>query len=103
MSKHTPGPWEIDNERDEAICVWKRGGEGAISGVIATVRTTTWCHNEQQDEQRGNARLIAAAPELLEALKACDLQLLQSNNDSDYAREAHEAALAAIAKAEGRS
>lgn len=38
---------------------------------------------------------------LIEVLKACRLQLLQSNNDSEYAREACELAAAAIAKAEG--
>lgn len=40
--------------------------------------------------------------ELYEALKACQLQLLQSNNDSEYAEEANQLAIAALAKAEGR-
>lgn len=43
------------------------------------------------------ARLIAAAPDMLEALKAMVL------NDRHTYRDCHKAALAAIAKAEGRS
>jgi len=36
---------------------------------------------------------------LLEALRACHLQMLQSNNQSEYAEKAHQLALAAIAQA----
>jgi hypothetical protein len=43
-----------------------------------------------------------AAEQMLEALKACQLQMLQSNNDSEYAQEANELANAAIRKAEGK-
>jgi hypothetical protein len=38
--------------------------------------------------------------EILAALKACQLQMLQSNNDSEYAQEANDLAIAAIARAE---
>ena len=44
----------------------------------------------------------AAAPEMYEALNACHMQLLQSNNRTEYAHEACEMALNALRKAEGR-
>ena len=77
--KHTPGPWKAtrNNMRvrsiDAPVCrLWMlRSGQGVA-----------------------NARLIAAAPELLEALKAATSFPL---SDSWVP-----AALAAIAKAEGR-
>lgn len=57
MSNHTPGPWEAKNWR---VC-WRHGGN---IGVICDT-----AHNQQQrtDENKANARLIAAAPELLDA------------------------------------
>lgn len=65
-SKHTPGPWIIRGEGSE-LRITARGE--IVSGVVAEVRTG-WPHPAQRDEQRANARLIAAAPELLESLNA---------------------------------
>ncbi len=54
MSNHTPGPW---NARGMAIF---RDGEDALS--VATV-------NQHKSECAANAQLIAAAPDLLAALR----------------------------------
>jgi hypothetical protein len=100
-TKHTPGPWfqshrktapdsyntQVYTQNGEAICTLAWYPKPEVNGVVGTYR-------------EANARLIAAAPELLAALKACHLQMLQSNNDSEYAIEANEMAKAAIAKAE---
>jgi len=95
---HTKGPWkwvdmpiirELFNGCS-AIC-----SEHIDDAVIATI-------GEDVPGHEANAHLIAAAPQLLEALKACHLQMLQSNNDSEYAQEANQLAIAAIAKAEGK-
>ena len=53
--RHTPGPWEVDTGRDGAV-IYK-----AKEGTVATLPT---------DLKRylANAYLIAAAPEMLEAL-----------------------------------
>ena len=62
--KHTPGPWQTTHLREGINHINRfRIGTGEF-GVIAV----TACDHSEQAEP--NARLIAAAPELLEALKA---------------------------------
>ena len=63
-TKHTPGPWTYSKEQTtngHAHMVRQSSGES-----VANVRS----HNRPTEEAQANARLIAAAPELLEALKA---------------------------------
>ena len=56
MSKYTPGPW-IDNYFDDTqICI-NSGYE-----LVAVV----YSYDEKKEEGNANARLIAAAPDLLE-------------------------------------
>jgi len=54
-TQHTPGPWRIG---DAGFTVFGPPKSGALPETIAPVKN------------RANARLIAAAPELLEALEA---------------------------------
>jgi hypothetical protein len=83
---------EFYNGRDWTVPVWASNGpEGGKIAAEAIAPT--------REMAQANARLIAAAPDLLEALEACYLQLLQSNNDSDYAVEACVLTRGAIAKA----
>jgi hypothetical protein len=60
----TPGPWKVDGDRDQdfGLCVVQESTGGVICEISSTLGYGT------ADEL--NARLIAAAPELLEALKA---------------------------------
>ena len=61
MSKHTPGPWR---EWDDGI----RGSNGeSVCRVYAVTGDTGKRHGRGVSDY--NARLIAAAPELLEALR----------------------------------
>lgn len=53
MSKHTPGPWEVISDHD-----WHSGCKFGVDGVVPVNHTIT----------EANARLIAAAPDLLKAL-----------------------------------
>ena len=55
------------------------------------------------DELKANARLIAAAPELLVALKAITDYDEGSSDEGSYGYEVMERCLAAISKAEGRA
>ena len=69
MSKHTPGPWIAgDDESSDFFLVGPHDGDGIVYQPVVKL------HNES------NARLIAAAPELLEALKAC-LPYLEGMSD----------------------
>lgn len=85
-SKHTPGPWIQDG-------VTIRAKTPLTS--IATVLDVAWpCGNVPYDP-KANARLIAAAPELLEFAKEW---ISRQGSDNNYMTEK---ARAAIAKATG--
>lgn len=62
MSGHTPGPWRLNSD---ALVV----GNGALQMSIAIAYdSSTAADGVSREEMKANARLIAAAPELLEAL-----------------------------------
>ena len=91
MSKHTAGPWES----------FVNSG---VVGVVAAEADVAHCRGDHLildtsraiAEDVANARLIAAAPELLEALKAWFKNDISTTEWLRIAR-------AAIAKAEGRA
>lgn len=108
MNKHTPGPWMISYHHDggtEIAIDDEPGIQGERNYDLATV-----CHGDP-DELLANARLIATAPELLQALKAahlelhyCSQQLVESGwTVGSSVRNALEGASAAISKATGRA
>ena len=69
MRKHTPGPWVIivDELSDSvSITTEKRIEDSMVE--ICEVTAGFWSE-KFETEQRANARLIASAPELLEALE----------------------------------
>jgi hypothetical protein len=85
---HTPGPWDIalDTVRDGDITVF------AEDRAVAMMKTY---EDVPRDTTLAEARLIAAAPELLAACKMALEQGDLFNADADIVRSA-------IAKAEGR-
>lgn len=88
-AKHTPGPWRVHNLRVEPPPDPQRANGG---WTVAQV---------YGPDAEANARLIAAAPELLEALA----WFVDPNNDSPTLDEfdaAVDVARLAIAKATGR-
>ena len=88
MSKPTPGPWIAgDDEDSDYFLVGPHDRDGIVYHPVVKL------HDEY------NARLIAAAPELLEALQRF---LKAWEDDSDGAGAAKQAR-AAIAKATGQS
>jgi hypothetical protein len=95
MSKHTPGPWQTDQAEHDAPYQDIRIHAG--KGSICCVWIDDAPLHDYNAEQRANARLIAAAPELLEALK----RLMSETTTMQDALEAAQQARAAIAKAEG--
>lgn len=95
MSKHTPGPWEVDDTCSR--CVVPAGGMGRIA----------MCHGDSvpPDEEDANAALIAAAPEMLAALrrlfKACGHMPIEATPESAEMMMAGLDAVRAVIKATG--
>ena len=95
MMSHTPGPWKVAENLF---------GNTASYEVYANVETksgkggyTRICQITPRD-QKANARLIAAAPELLEALEAM-VEMVEMNGLGK--RYALDLAASAITKARG--
>ena len=66
-TKHTLGPWKIDDATDMPLAVIKDDENGM--GVCEIGLQHQPNKNDASPEQFANARLIAAAPELLEACR----------------------------------
>jgi 4-aminobutyrate aminotransferase-like enzyme len=89
-TKHTPGPW-----MESSFEVWSPLNGKRFGKVVANLRRA----EAPDDEARANARLIAAAPDLLE-VAAMVLETIDGGGPVVTFQEAHIAQLrAAIAKA----
>lgn len=116
--KHTPGPWKVI-EKDLSIRTKNfdlpQCGQGDCNGqIIASVDPTGWARGCREDvipTMQANARLISAAPELLEACKFIENHLnnLENGLPEDDAitmirktthKKLHDKLQQAIAKAE---
>ncbi len=106
MSGHTPGPWRVQNGY-LTIYALTHGDHGTTRAIAKAV------HSDHEhgpavsfDEAEANARLISAAPDLLEAARkarsAIDALMGDTDLDGDESQEflAMQALSAAIAKAE---
>lgn len=99
MSKHTSGPWRVKTSGSEDDFV-TRSVHGARSpGGDEVAFVTTGSYND--DVEAANARLIAAAPELLAALSELVACVKGGGSDADTWQALRDAD-AAIAKAEGK-
>jgi len=100
MSKHTPGPWVIDHEtRPVEICVVYHTNH---PNSFVYIRGALGYWDADKDENMANAKLIAAAPELLEALQLMVGTFLDTEGShSQCEDDATDVARAAIAKATG--
>lgn len=86
----TQGPWSIAPRDTNRRVVDASGHSVAVASPLG---------NDRKDEAFANARLIAAAPDMLAALRAM-VALLPHTDDADV-EAVVQAARAAIAKAEG--
>lgn len=98
----TPGPWHI-NEHGSDAYVWGPT-ELRLAGCIARVNLGE-THNVTRAQREANAKLIAAAPDMLQALRTVLARCRMSKDDaesSDILRNEIPPLLrAAIAKATG--
>lgn len=95
MAQHTPGPWIADNSR--MLTSINAGNKKHIAMV-----NYFQCGKPEFDvcgeEHEANARLIAAAPELLEAVNEL---MADAEDTGEFSYSAMSKARAAIAKAKG--
>jgi hypothetical protein len=69
---HTPGPWLRSKSGKTFQIVAGSDGNGDPNELVATVNPIGYnCEYEPCDETKANARLIATAPDLLDALQVC--------------------------------
>jgi hypothetical protein len=98
---HTPGPWAVQVDQDGEVVVWTRQSHiGTLATVHADDINGSW-------PVEANARLIAAAPDLLQHLEAMVAHYVQLAGSGDCGLWDPEnevevtAARAAIARATG--
>lgn len=100
MSTYTPGPWVTDDVYKDDIARYVMSDLVPFPHTIARLEL-----GQDRAEQEANARLIAAAPELLEALQSL-LKWAQGVHGPRPARINYagmDVARAAIAKATGEA
>jgi hypothetical protein len=100
---HTPGPWLVDDNlggKTPYIC------QANDNGIIATMARSPFLSGNgefSREQIADNARLIAAAPELLETLKYAREELIGWHKEHSCCGPTDLTKIdAAIAKAEGR-
>jgi len=111
MSKHTQGPWKVKlkpRKWNPTMCcpeseMWVIKGPDSKHSPIALIRTAGLGAGPSMAVRKANATLIAAAPDLLEAL---DAMLALFADHAQYDEEGYEtaaivAAQVAITKATG--
>jgi hypothetical protein len=102
MTKHTPGPWATGNT-DQLLFGRKQGNGTEPIGFVYGPSFPE--RSEVGQRALADARLIAAAPELLEALQGMCIALENIGGEHVTGREGSEerleAAYAAIARATG--
>ncbi len=86
-AKHTPGPWQWTQHFDPTISIYRDG-----FGQIARL------YDSSAGTGKANARLIAAAPDLLAAL----IEIVSADDAHELTQKHIESARAAIAKATGK-
>jgi hypothetical protein len=103
---HYPGPWELDSAKDGDLRYQivngqvPKGINGDFGYPVCDTMNRHHCIAPEEDE--ANARLIAAAPELLEALEAIfEGAEYQRGTTYELSTRLLEKAQLAIAKAKG--
>jgi len=105
MSAHTPGPWHAGIGNGEGSIFSDSGRTRLEDGGTTLYPICSYNRGWNADEDAANARLVAAAPDLLEALRAtlrC-LEWHEQRHGVGMDAKAVKDAYAAIAKAIGEA
>ena len=97
-AQHTPGPWVGRTIGQSLATVETQDGEYIICNT-AQLRWDDW--KTKHAERKANARLMAAAPELLEALQRLSAQCERLRLPGQPETDAEKTARAVIAKTTG--
>jgi hypothetical protein len=97
VTEHTPGPWRVERWDDSKEEHW---GWWVLTGP-ALLWDGEFQEPDRNPEVEANARLIAAAPRMLKALKRADPFLF--NAPLEGALDAWDEVRATITEAEGES
>ena len=97
---HTPGPWRVF---EHSWCDTSIGAPGTSNAICSLDINHATEESQEADEAQmaANARLIAAAPELLEALQRLSAQCERLRMAWQLESDAERTARAVIAKATG--
>lgn len=90
-TKHTPGPWHVGRKQNH-------GGTTSAERIVSEDGEAICAELSWHDDGEANARLIAAAPELLEMLERCEMWL----STAPDGRAMQRACQAVITKATGK-
>lgn len=101
MSKHTPGPWAVDADA-YPIFIYSESETWPLIDELGNEEGCKGAFIANTGDNKANARLIAAAPELLEALQAIVKSLVDQDDEGmiEHAQQMIDARVA-IAKATG--
>ena len=92
MSEHTPGPWEVKGSISTRDGIWVDMPEGRRAFAYAS---NVDLDPDSEETAYANAHLIAAAPDLLEALENI------GNDDGRIPKTIWDMCVSAIKKAKG--
>jgi hypothetical protein len=104
---HTPGPWVLtikpsEHDADFTVAEIEQPRTVKYRGAVARMQSAEHIYGIGGEELIANARLIAAAPDMLEALILAEIAA-DPTATADERAKAKSAIRAAIAKAEGRT
>jgi len=99
-TKFTPGPWKCEGRTVYALihrgwCKGVKQFQNRFTAYVQDAHTNT-------EELEANARLIAAAPDMYEALKEALSVIRHDGHETGVERDAYGLIEMAIAKAEGK-
>jgi len=117
MSTHTPAPWVLTikpaaHDADFTVAEIEQPRSVKYRGAVTRMQSAEHIYGIGREELIANARLISAAPDMLDALKQCEEYFSEKfayvtwDMDGSYPFEQNQMLMLvskAIAKAEGRT